>query len=104
MNIFITSVLATISLVFLVIYDFICLCYITGKQKVVETIWKYIFPKKQINETFLFNSLRFLCMQVWFLCYLLSDGVLNRIPVYNTFVFLGLFLSCASLIKTITRK
>lgn len=83
MKVFILSIIATISLVSLVIYDFLCICRIIKKEEVVEKIWKQIIKNKEYEEKLVFIFIRPIFLQISFITYILSIGVLDKMGVFR---------------------
>ena len=47
---FATVVLATISVMSLLVYDGIVVCEILGKEELVEKVWRQLLPKKKYDK------------------------------------------------------
>lgn len=101
---FITSIIATISLLSLAIYDFLCICRIIGKEKLVERIWNRILPQKPYDEKRVFLFIRPMFLHAWFILYVLSGGVLGRILWYNLFCLTAPLLSAGVVLRSINGK
>ena len=63
------SLLLTIWLVTLVIYEFLGICRILGKEEIVEKLWKKLFPNKKYNETIILIIVRPLFLFISAFCY-----------------------------------
>ena len=101
---FITSIIATISLLSLAIYDFLCICRIIGKETLVEKLWNRILPQKSYDEKKIFLFIRPMFLHVWFITFVLSGGVLGRIPWYNLFCLTAPVLSAGVVLRNIKEK
>lgn len=74
-----TAIIATVSLLTLVIYDFLCICRIVKKEKWAERVWRYVLPKKRYNEMLLFFGIRPIFLTTSMITFMLSGGVLSQI-------------------------
>lgn len=99
-----TSIIATICLVSMAMYEFLCVCMIIRKEKLAEKIWKYIFPNKRYNENLVFRSIRPMCLQISFMCFILSGGVLTRFLFFKIIMLLAVPLALGATLRVIRRK
>ena len=97
----INSIIATISLLSLATYDFLCICRIIRKENLVEKIWKCILPNKPYDEKTVFLFIRPMLLHVWFMAFVLSGGVLSRIPWYNFFCLSAPLLAAGAALRNI---
>lgn len=104
MRTFIISIIATICLVSMVIYQFLCLCLIIKKEKFVEKIWKHVFPNKHYDENVVFMCIRPMCLQISLMCFLFSGGVLTRLALFNLLMYLTIPLTLGAIFRIIKRK
>ena len=83
MPLFIKSLIATICILSILIYDFMCLCRIIGKEKWVEKIYNSLVTKLEYNEDIVFRLIRPLFLTTSFMMFLLIPEELTRIPYFN---------------------
>ena len=100
----IISVIGTISLVTIAIYDFLCICLIIKKEKLAEFVWKNIFPNRTYNETKLFRLFRPLALQVSMVCFILSGGVLVNLPLFSLLVTASMPLTIGVIFRNFSHK
>ena len=101
---FITSIIATICLLTLVIYDLLNLLRIIKKERWAKKIWEYTFPSIKYDEKILFLLIRPVFLTVSLMTYVLSGGVLSQIFVFNILLMLTPLLSLAVVIVNNTRE
>ena len=100
----ITAIIATASLITLIIYDFLSLCRIIRKEKWAEKAWKYVLPNRAYNETILFVGIRPFLLTISLMTFMLSGGVLAQMTWFNILhMFTPLFAVGATISNT-TRK
>lgn len=75
-----TSTMATLALLTLVVYDFLSICRILGKEKWANRIYCYFFSKPEFNEIIVFYVIRPLILITSLICFLSSGEILARIP------------------------
>lgn len=100
----IISIMATISLLSLAIYDFLCICRIIEKEKWAEKIWNCVLPKIKYDEKFLFLFIRPIFLNVSFMTFMLSGGLLSKLFIGKILLVLAPTLALVTLIKNNTRK
>lgn len=75
------SIIATLSLTSIIIYDFLCLCRILKKEVWVEKICMQYFPNFQYDETKVFLHMKSYFLWISYLTFILSEGLLwNILP------------------------
>lgn len=70
------SIMATFSLISIVIYDFLCLCRILKKEIWAEKICKDYFPNFQYDENKVFFHMKSLFLYFSYMTFMLSQGIL----------------------------
>ncbi|MBO5478764.1 MAG: hypothetical protein J6A04_03500 [Clostridia bacterium] len=93
------SFIATICFFTLVVYDFLGVCRIFGREKIVEEIWKRILPNKKYDEKIVFVLIRPIFLNISFLCFLLTYNIVNRMLVFRILLALAPILSVITGIK-----
>ena len=100
----ITAIIATVSLITLILYDLLSLLRIIRKEKWTEKAWRYMLPDKKYDENMLFVGIRPMLLTFSFMTFMLSSGVLSQITWFNILhVFTPLF-ALGALISNTTRK
>jgi len=79
---FISSIMATISLVTLALYDFLCICKIIKKEQFIEKIWKHFVSDKWYNEAIVFLAIRPMLLFTSSITFIFSGEILIRIPIF----------------------
>ena len=79
---FIKSLIATICILSILIYDFMCLCRIIGKEKWVEKIYNSLVTKLEYNEDIVFRLIRPLFLTTSFMMFLLTFYIFLKLTVY----------------------
>lgn len=100
----IISIIATISVLCLAVYEFLCVCRIIKKEVIVEKVWSYFFKDKPYNEKQIFLFIRPMILQAWFLAYVLSGGVASKILLYKIMQIAAIPLAAGALLRTLQDK
>ena len=93
------GILATFSYASLIIYDFLCICLLIGKEELVEKIWRKVLPNKPYNEVRFFIGIRPLFLSFSFIMFILSKGNLSNIPGFDIFLYSAPVLALLVIIK-----
>lgn len=98
------SVMATISVLTLVLYEFLCICRLIGKEEIVEKIWKCFLPKKEYNAIKVFVFIRIKILSISMLTFLLSGCIPAKLTVVQILLFTLPILSLLTSSKNMNKK
>lgn len=101
---FIQSLIGTFSVIFLAMYDFLCICRILKKEELAEPIWKYLLPDKPYNKMLLFVVIRPMFLQVSFILFILSGGIFIRLPLFKLLLLSAPLFALGGLLTDYKRK
>ena len=96
-----TSIMATLALLTLAVYDFLSICRIFGKEKWTKRIYEYFFTNPEFNEIIVFYMIRPLILITSLTCFLFSGKVLTRIPGFYILIMSAPTLAVICNIKNI---
>lgn len=100
----ITAIMATICLLTLGTYDFLCLCRIIKKEKWVENIWRYILPDRNYDEMKVFMAVRPMLLTISLLAYIMSGGALAQLFWFRVILSLTPIFAVGCTIANINKK
>ena len=104
MKLLIVNIIATVSIVTLVIYDFLCILRIIGKEELAERIWKYILPNKPYDEKKLFVLIRPMLLNISLVMFMLSGGSASGLLLFKIILYSAPALALGVIIKNSTQK
>lgn len=93
---FIQCIMAAISFETLLVYDFLCFCFLLNKEKLAEKLWKKFLPNREYKEEIFFVKIRPIFLQISMVTYLLSIQIISNIEIFN------IILMCTPLITITT--
>lgn len=93
------SFIATICFFTLLVYDFLGVCRVIGKEKIVADIWKMILPNKKYDEKIVFIFIKPMFLQISFICFLLTADKINRVLIFRILLAFAPILSVMTHIK-----
>lgn len=96
-------IIATISFLSLVLYDFLCICRMLNKKDWVEKIWKQILPNKEYSEVLVFGLIRSLSLSISAITYLFAGKILIMNPIFMLLLSITPILALINLLITIKK-
>lgn len=79
----IKAIVATICILLLATYDFLCLCRIIGKEKWVEKIYRMYISTPEYNEEIVFRLIRPMILTCSLMTYLIVSTELSRVAWFG---------------------
>lgn len=101
---FITALCATLCIMTLAIYDFLCICRILEKEHWGEKLFKSLFPNIEYNETLLYVMIRPTILTLSLLMYLGSFRVITQFPFFQLLLTPTPILAMLCTFKGINKK
>ena len=95
------SFVATICFVTIAMYDFLGICRVLSKEKIVEKLWIKIFPNKKYNETIVFTVVRPILLYISMFSFIIVGNVVKFGVIATFLIRVSPFLALGCLLKNI---
>ena len=100
---FVKSVFATICLLTLVFYDFLCICRILKRENIVRKIWEYLFSSIKYNEIIVFTLGKTILLSTSMIFFLVSSDVLLNFWEFKILLSMTPFFALGAMLRSIQK-